>query len=111
MNYKVDIQGEGAAFRASCEQELIYLIQHLPIHRVSQLIDYARYIQYQSQVSISGEEEESEEAVLADEALWEAEFAASQNGLQRMAEQAREQVRSGNFASIRFTQEGKMAPQ
>jgi len=44
------------------------------------------------------DEDETEEQVLADEAEWDAQFAATQDGLKKMADQVRADIRAGRTA-------------
>ena len=66
------------------------------IERVMQILDFARYIQSQT-IEDSGvlDEDETEEQVLADEAEWDAQFAATQDGLKKMADKVRADIGQG----------------
>lgn len=77
------------------ERSLLDIIRALPPERVLQILDFARYIQSQTFTDFApSDEEESEEAILADEARWDALFAATQEGLNKMAEQVRADIGS-----------------
>ncbi|MBM3134694.1 MAG: hypothetical protein FJZ89_05275 [Chloroflexi bacterium] len=93
------------------EQTLISIVRTLPAERVIQILDYARYIQ--SQVSEDFnllEDDETEEEILADEALWDAQFAATQDGLKKMADKVRAEIRAGHTMPMVFTRDGGLAP-
>ncbi|MCL0029911.1 hypothetical protein M1N19_02985, partial [Dehalococcoidia bacterium] len=68
--------------RASAyEQALISIVRALPVERVVQILDYAHYIQSQTVEDFGFlDDDETEEEILADEALWDAQFAATQDG-------------------------------
>jgi hypothetical protein len=75
---------------AAHEQILLKIVRTLPPERVMQLLDYARYLQAQT---IPGadflETDETEEEIEADEALWDAQFAASDKLFEKMADAVR----------------------
>ncbi len=80
----------------SYEQELIRIIHHaLPVERIAQVVDFARYVETQAREDFISLDDEHEEDILAGEARWDAQFAASQEGLQRMADRVRQEVRAG----------------
>lgn len=96
---------------ATYEQTLLAIIRTLPAERVLQILDYARYIQ--SQVSEDFdllEADETEGEILADEALWDEQFAATQEGLKKMAERVRAEIRAGNTQKMVFTKDGRIEP-
>jgi len=96
------------------EQTLVSIIRRLPAERASQIVDFARFIEYQTfQVDTEDalpDEQETEEEILADEARWEAQFAASRDKLRRLAAEAREEIRAGRTYEMIFTAEGRIAP-
>jgi hypothetical protein len=94
----------------SYEQELIRIVQHLPVERIAQIVDFARYIQSQTSEDFLSFNDECEEDVLADEAQWEAQFEATQDGLTRMAARIREEIRAGRTQSIKLKKSGGMIP-
>ncbi len=49
-------------------------------------------------------EDECEEDILADEAQWEAQFVATQEGLQRMAARVRGAIQAGRTSILAYTQ-------
>jgi len=93
------------------EQELIRIIQKLPLERVIQILDFARYIQTQTSADFTFlAEAESEEAIMADEAAWDTQFTATQPGLQKMADKVRAEIRAKRTMPMVFTKEGGIAP-
>ena len=95
----------------SYEQALIRIVRALPVERVMQILDFARYIQSQAIEDLSVlDEDETEEQVLADEAEWDAQFAATQDGLKKMADKVRADIRAGRTMPMVFTEDGGIAP-
>ncbi len=90
------------------EKMLIGIVRALPVERAAQVLDYARSIQ--SQIGEVINEDESEEEILADEKHWDAQFAATQDGLKKMADKVRANIRAGRTLPMIFTKEGKMVP-
>jgi hypothetical protein len=76
-----------------------------------QIPDFARYIQSQAVEDLSMlDEDETESEVLADEAEWDAQFAATQDGLKKMADKVRADIRAGRTMPMIFTEDGGIAP-
>jgi hypothetical protein len=92
------------------EQILIGIVRALPIERVVEILDYARYIQAQVSEDFALDDGETAEEILADEARWDAQFADSQNELAKMADQVRAEIRAGRTQSMVFTKDGRIAP-
>jgi len=79
------------------EQALISILRTLPVERVAQILDYARYIQSQTIEDFGFlDDDETEEEILADEAHWDAQFAATQDGLEKMADKVRADIRDAS---------------
>ncbi len=93
------------------EQSLIRIIRTLPVERVIQILDYARYIQSQAIEDFNLLDDETEEEILADEALWDAQFAATQDGLKKMADKVRAEISAGRAMRMVFTKDGGLAPE
>lgn len=93
------------------EQELLHIVHNLPVERMAQIIDFARYIRTQANDDFLSLDDESEEDILADEALWDAQFAATQDGLSRMAERVRAEIQAGRTQKIKFSKHGEMTPE
>lgn len=92
------------------EQELLQIIHTLPIERIAQVVDFARYVHLQAEEDFFRLDDESEEDILADEAQWDAQFASTQDGLKRMAERVRLEIRAGRSRPMKFTKDGGMLP-
>ena len=93
------------------EQTLVDIVRALPIERVVQIIDYARYIQSQTIKDFGFlDDDETEEEILADAARWDAQFAATQDGLEKMADKVRADIRAGRTMPMVFTKDGRVAP-
>ncbi len=94
------------------EQALISIVRALPIERVLQVLDYARYIQSQVMEDLNLlDRDETEEEILADEARWDAQFAATQEGLKKMADKVRAEIGAGRTMAMVFTTDGRLAPE
>jgi hypothetical protein len=94
------------------EQALISIVRTLPLERIVQILDYARYIQSQTVEDFGFlDDDETEEEILADEALWDAQFAATQDDLNKMADKVRADIRAGRTMPMVFTKDGKLAPE
>jgi hypothetical protein len=94
------------------EQELIHIVQKLPLDRLLQVLDFARYIRSRN-IEASGfpNSDESEEDIIADEARWDAQFATTQKGLKKMADKVRADIRAGRTMPMRFTDDGRIVSQ
>jgi hypothetical protein len=94
------------------EQALINIVRTLPVERIVQILDYARYIQSQTIEDFGFlDDDETEEEILADEARWNAQFAATQDDLKKMADKVRAEIRAGRTMPMVFTKDGKLAPE
>lgn len=91
---------------SSYEEILMGIVRSLPAERVVQILDYARYIQSQTDGQLN--EDETEEEIRADEAHWNSQFAATQDGLKKMADKVRAEIRAGRTMPMVFSKEGKM---
>ncbi|HAO23093.1 MAG: hypothetical protein BWK80_17940 [Desulfobacteraceae bacterium IS3] len=90
------------------EEILMGIVRSLPAERVAQILDYARYIQ--SQIDGLINEDETEEQIRADEAHWNSQFAATQDGLKKMADKVRAEIRAGRTIPMVLKKEGKIVP-
>ncbi len=99
-----------ASVQSSYEQELIQIVHNLPVERIIQIIDFARYIQSQTIEDFINLDDECEEDILADEAQWETQFAATQDGLKRMADRVRVEIQAGRTQSMKFKKNGGLVP-
>jgi hypothetical protein len=102
---------ETASGPSAYEQALLSIIRALPVERVMQILDYARYIQSQTDEDFGFlDTDETEEEILADEARWDAQFAATQEGLQKIADKVRAEIQTGRTMPMVFTKDGRIMP-
>ncbi len=92
------------------EQALVNIVRGLPVERVAQILDYARYIQLRVQDASALDDDATEAEILADEAVWDAQFAETQDELAKMADQVRAEIRAGRTQPMVFTKDGRIAP-
>ncbi|MBD3305575.1 hypothetical protein GF339_04255 [candidate division KSB3 bacterium] len=93
------------------EQELLQIVHDLPVERILQILDFARYIQSQATEDFLRLADEDESDILNDEVQWQSQFAATQDGLKRMAERVRSEIQAGRTRSMKFTKDGGMVPE
>jgi hypothetical protein len=106
------IENQTTAQSSAYIQALINIVRKLPVERVVQILDYARYIQSQTIEDLGFlDDDETEEETLADEAHWDAQFAATQDGLKKMADKVRADIRAGRTMPMVFTKDGRIAPE
>ena len=95
----------------TCEETLISIVRALPPERVSQVVDFARFIQSQTFAELEVlHADESEEAVRADNERWDATFAASRDKLRKLAQEAREDIQAGRTSEMIFTDDERLLP-
>jgi hypothetical protein len=93
------------------EQALLRIVRTLPIERVVQILDYARYIESQAVEDFEIlHDDETKEEIIVDEARWDAQFAATQDAMKKMAEKVREDIRAGRTSKMVFKKDGRIAP-
>jgi len=93
------------------EQALLRIVRTLPLERVVQILDYARYIKSQAVEDFETlHYDETKEEIIADEERWDEQFAATQDGLKKMADKVREDIRAGRTSKMAFKKEGRIAP-
>jgi len=93
------------------EQALISIVRTLPVEHVVQILDYARDIQSQTIEDLRFlDDDETEEEILADEARWDAQFAATQDALKKMADKVRADIRAEHVMPMAFTKDGRITP-
>lgn len=94
------------------EKTLLRIVRTLPIERTAQILDYARYIQKQTQEDFAGLEDDfSQKEILADEKHWDRQFAKSQESLSKMADKVRADIKAGRNQKMVFTKDGSIAPE
>lgn len=85
-----------------CEDRLVGIVRRLPPERVRQLVDFARFL-----------EAESEEEIEASQAQWD-ELLARPEAKRKLCDMAREAVddyRTGQATEIAVTEDGGLAPE
>jgi hypothetical protein len=96
------------------EQELLKVVRRLPAERVSQLVEFAEFLEFQMRRQAEEDwsaEDHSDEMDTADE-KWDALLATeeSQTLLEKMADEAWDQIQAGQSRLMVFTEDGKIAP-
>ena len=93
------------------EETLLNILHTLPNESVEQIVDFARFLQWKAndQWGIL-HEDETEAEVQADIERWDASLTASPGKLRKLAQEAREEIRSGRTMEMVFTDDGKIAP-
>lgn len=92
------------------EQTLLSIARTLPAERLRQVVQFARFLQVQTLDEFALVEEETPEEIAADEALWDAQFAASQDGMAKLAERALAEYKAGKSTAMVFTEDGRIQP-
>lgn len=95
------------------EQTVVRILQRLPPERARQLVDYARFLEFQTErYQGRPDEEETEEEILASEKKWDELFAQpeSKRLLRTMAAEAREDYFAGRTTDVQITHDGRLAP-
>ncbi|MBX3054640.1 MAG: hypothetical protein KF753_24430 [Caldilineaceae bacterium] len=90
------------------EQALLSIARTLPAESVLQVLQFARFLQTQALDEFALDEDESPEEIAADEVVWDAQFAASQDGLAKMAEKVRAEISAGKSKPMIFTADGRI---
>lgn len=90
------------------EQTLLSIARTLPAERLRQVVQFARFLQVQSLDEFALVDDESLEEIAADEALWDAQFAASQDGMAKLAERALAEYKAGKSTAMVFTEDARI---
>jgi len=95
------------------EQKLIGIIRRLPPERVSQVIDFAQFLELQ--ITKAYDEildDVNEEEIAAENAQWDVLLATdeSQRLLEKMADEALAEIQVGKARPMVFTENGEIAP-
>ncbi len=90
------------------EQLLVEILHKLPVERVAQVLDFARFIE--TQIKEELDEKETEEEIAASEAKWDAIVARPevQERMIQMAEQALAEADAGLAMDMEFDEEGNL---
>lgn len=95
------------------EETIINIIRSLPSDSVSQLIDFAKFLESQSAVGKPDEEEvETGENIRGGEEKWDKLFAQPEARLmmREMATEAIEDYRTGKTTDMAVTKDGRLEP-
>jgi len=101
-------------FPVTYEQKLVDIIRRLPPERVSEVIDFAQFLEFQTIRTFEGlpDEGASEKEISAENAQWDALLATdeSQHLLEKMADEALAEIQAGHARPLVFTKDGEIAP-
>jgi hypothetical protein len=97
------------------EQTLLGVVRRLPPERVSEVIDFARFLHHRGQSVVEyaeAGEHKSVERLAQGDARWDALLATeeSQRLLEQMADEALAETEAGMAESVVFTDEGEIGP-
>jgi len=97
------------------EHKLIGIVRRLPPQRVSQVIDFAQFLELQIASTYGDDlldEDESEEEIATENARWDTLLATdeSQRLLEKMADEAWADIQAGRARPMVFTEDGEIAP-
>ena len=96
------------------EQKLVGIVRRLPPERVLQLVDFARFLEFQTIERYDDwlDEEETEGEIRAGEEKWDELFAKpeAKHVMRDMAREALEDYRAGRTTDIAITEDGRLAP-
>ena len=96
---------------AGYEETLNSIMRTLPVERVAEVMDFAQFVQSRTRADSDAlDADETEEEIRADNARWDATFAASQDALARLARETLAQVHAGRTTPMVFTADGRIAP-
>lgn len=101
--------------REEYEQKLIGIVRRLPPERVSEVIDFAQFLELQITKTYDDyllDEDESREEIAIENAQWDALLATdeSQRLLEKMADEALADIQAGRARPMVFTEDGEIAP-
>lgn len=94
------------------EQTLITIVRSLPLNRVQQIVEYAKFMEAQILTEKLMEEETAAE-IEADNARWDALVATdrSQKLLEQLANEALAEHRAGRTTPMIFKKDGQLGPE
>jgi hypothetical protein len=109
------MEGQTPYETSSPEQTVIRIMRKLPPERVSDLVDFARFLEFRAteryQDWMETEGEHGEQTGLGDQ-HWDELFSRpkSRQLMHQMAQEAREEFRAGRTTEIVETEDGRLAP-
>ncbi len=94
----------------TAEQTVIRILRHLPPERARQLVDFARFLEFQTTARYTEWLEETEETIRTSEEQWDQLLAgpAAKDLLRDMAREAREEYQAGQTTDIELTDDGRL---
>lgn len=98
------------------ERTVIKIMRKLPPERVTQLVDFARFLEFQTTEQydewLDTEEVETEEAVIASEAVWDELLTRpdAKRMLRELAHEALQDYETGHTTEIAITEDGRLKP-
>jgi len=101
---------QGVSNLLASEQIILEILRTLPAERVAQVIDFARFLQWQTLPDVPTIEEESAEEVQCDNEQWDRTFATSRATLRQLAQEARKEIEAGETQEMIFTADGRIVP-
>ncbi len=99
-----------AAEPSKYEKQLLRIVHRLPPDRVAQVIDFAAFLESRLKTKTEEIEDENEEAIAAENARWDALLATdeSQRLLEKLADQAEQDIKAGKAREMKFTEDGEI---
>ncbi len=98
------------------EQMVIGIMRRLPPERVSQLVDFAQFLDFKTAKGYDDrseeEQAETEEEISASEEKWDELFAQpeAKRVMREMAREAREEYHAGQTTDIKIAEDGRLSP-
>ena len=92
------------------EETIINIMRNLPYDRISQLIDFAKFLE--SRFAVNKPDEEAEKEIRAGDEKWNKMFADPKAKLmmREMANEAIDDHRAGKTTEIAITEDGRLKP-
>lgn len=94
----------------TAEQTVLRILRHLPPERARQLVDFARFLEFQTTAHDTEWLEETGETIRTGEEQWDRLLARpeAKDLLRDMAREAREEYQSGQTTDIEITDDGRL---
>lgn len=97
------------------EQQLIKIIRRLPDDRISQVIDFAKFLEFQLRGASDNptHQNETEEKTAQENKRWDTLLARddAQKLLEKMADEALAEIEAGHTKAMGFTEDGQIRPE
>ncbi|MEJ2748526.1 MAG: hypothetical protein P8183_11560 [Anaerolineae bacterium] len=107
------MSGQANSQTAVYERTLLDIVRTLPTARVTQLVDFARFLEAQSLADELARGEANLAEIEAENTRWNSLLAPdeSQDLLEKLAGEALEEYRSGQTKAMGFSKKGHIAPE